>query len=74
MLAKKSGLPILPFAIRPKSFWTVSTWDKLVIPKPFTTAVVSVMPPIEVSADSDEDEQQAKLAELQSALERLSPG
>ncbi len=72
MLAKKSGFPILPFAIRPQKYWTVNSWDKLVIPKPFTTAIVTIEKPIEVSADASEAEQEVKLVELQSTLDRLA--
>lgn len=35
-LALKSKLPILLINYKPKKYWQVNSWDKFVIPKPFT--------------------------------------
>lgn len=73
LLAKKTGHPILPFAITPRSFWSVSkSWDALRIPKPFTRARVELAPPIFVPADASEATMEARLAELQAALDGLT--
>lgn len=73
LLAKKTGHPILPFAITPRSFWSVTkSWDALRIPKPFTRARVEMAAPIYVPADADEAMMDARLAELQTALDGLT--
>jgi lysophospholipid acyltransferase (LPLAT)-like uncharacterized protein len=72
LLAKKTGRPVLPFAVCPERFWRLGSWDRLQIPRPFTPAVVRLAPPIHVPADADERALEALRAELQSALEALS--
>jgi lysophospholipid acyltransferase (LPLAT)-like uncharacterized protein len=71
LLAKKSGSPILPFLLEGRSYWTVNSWDKLQIPRPFTRAIMIYGRPIEVGEDSTEAEFDKKLAELQSSLDNL---
>jgi lysophospholipid acyltransferase (LPLAT)-like uncharacterized protein len=72
LLAKKSGHPIMPVTMALKSYWTVSSWDKFQIPKPFTKARVYVAPPIRVAADADEETLNTKRDELQDTLDDLT--
>ena len=71
LLAKRTGEPMLPFSIETKSHWTINSWDKLRIPKPFTQAKVYFGEPIFVSKDADDVELENKRLELQSALDQL---
>lgn len=71
ILAKKTGNPIMPFIVEPKNFWQANSWDKMHVPKPFTRALTIIGEPIYVASDATEDEVTAKLAELQSSLDRL---
>ena len=71
-LAKRTGNPMLPFSIEPKSYWTINSWDKLRIPKPFTRAKAYFGEPIFVAKDADDDELEQKRLELQDALKELS--
>lgn len=72
LLAKKSGHPIVPVTMALERFWTVPSWDKFQIPKPFTRARVYVAQPIYVAAHADENEINAKQTELQATLEELN--
>lgn len=72
LLAKKTGHPILPFAITAKKFWEVNSWDRSQVPKPFTRARVGIAPPIFVPPDASDDELEAKRNELQQALDDLN--
>ena len=72
LLAKKTGRPVLPFAVAPERCWRLGSWDRLQIPTPFTPAVVRIAPPIHVAADADDAALEAKRAELQRALDGLS--
>lgn len=71
LLAKKTGNPIMPFLIEPKSYWQARSWDDLQIPKPFTRALLIIGKPIYVAADATADEVAAKLGELQASLDEL---
>ena len=71
LLAKKTGRPVLPFAVEPERRRTLSSWDHMQIPKLFTRALVSVAAPVWVPADADDATLEAKRDELQRALEDL---
>jgi lysophospholipid acyltransferase (LPLAT)-like uncharacterized protein len=71
LLAKKTGNPIVPFVVEPRRYWQIRSWDKMKIPMPFTTALVSFGEPIYVDAGAGDDQIAGKLNDLQSALERL---
>jgi lysophospholipid acyltransferase (LPLAT)-like uncharacterized protein len=71
LLAKKTGSPMLIFSVEAKSYWTVNSWDKMQIPKPFAKAAVLIADPIYVPANANADVMQEKLAEVQAALDKL---
>jgi hypothetical protein len=66
-LAEMSGFPIIPAMIECKNFWTINSWDKLQIPKPFTNAKVFVGKPIFVN----EEEIENKRKEMQKQLDEF---
>jgi lysophospholipid acyltransferase (LPLAT)-like uncharacterized protein len=71
LLAKKTGNPLVPFSVECERFWTIGSWDRLQIPKPFTRARFVIAAPIDVSRAADENEIERKRHELQDALNRL---
>ena len=71
VLAAKTGNPILPFSVECAKYWTVKSWDRLQIPKPFTKARFIVGTPLWINGSSSEDDLAAKLTELQNALDDL---
>ena len=72
LLAKKSGHPVLPVTIALARYWTLPSWDKFQIPKPFTRAKVFVAEPIDVPAGADEETLNRKRDELQRTLDELT--
>jgi lysophospholipid acyltransferase (LPLAT)-like uncharacterized protein len=54
-LAQLSGVPVVPIAFAAKRAWIMRTWDKFVLPWPFTRVVLQVgepfMPPRKASAE-----------------------
>lgn len=50
-LAARSGLPVAPVAARPASGWRARSWDRFIVPKPFTVVHVEFTPPIDVPSD-----------------------
>ncbi len=71
LLAKKTGNPMVPFVIEAENFWTIKSWDRLQIPKPFTRANVIVGEPIYVDSDAKDDALEAKRQELQESMDAL---
>ena len=72
LLAKKTGQAVLPFGVNAERFWSLKSWDRMQIPKPFSRVRVRFAPPVYVAADADEAALDAKRDELQRALERVS--
>lgn len=68
LLAKKTGNPLMPFVVENKHYWTVKSWDRLQIPKPFTRVRVKIAEPIYVSPEADIENE---LAMLQRSLDSL---
>ena len=52
-LAGATGYPILPYHIESNRHWTLRSWDKTQIPKPFSTVVLVIGTPIKVSGTDD---------------------
>jgi lysophospholipid acyltransferase (LPLAT)-like uncharacterized protein len=73
LLAKKTGQAVLPFGVNAERFWSLKSWDRMQIPKPFSRVRVRFAPPINVPAEADESTLNAKRDELQRALEQVSP-
>ncbi len=71
LLAKKTGNPMVPFVVETKNFWTIKSWDRLRIPRPFSRANVIVGEPIYVDADARDDALETKRLELQASLDAL---
>ncbi len=71
LLAKKTGNPMMPFVVEAEKFWTINSWDKLRIPKPFTRARVFIAEPVYVAAEASEIEIENKRLELQAKLDEL---
>ena len=72
LLASKTGNPMVPFVLQPRSFWTLKSWDRMQIPRPFTRCLVSVAEPIYVQADASSDVIEGKRRELEGVLLRLN--
>jgi lysophospholipid acyltransferase (LPLAT)-like uncharacterized protein len=71
VLARATGAPMVAFHIALKDAWVLNTWDRLMIPKPFSRALMRVSKKILVPADADEASRQLYQQELQAALERV---
>jgi hypothetical protein len=67
-LARSSGHAILPFHAEADRAWTIASWDRAQIPKPFAAISLCIAEPLTVAPDEDVD---AALARLQAALEAI---
>ena len=69
-LAQMTGAPIGAFHLEPERAWTIPSWDRFLIPKPFTRICVSWARATRVPADLDAENFEPKREELNAALER----
>ena len=61
-LAQVSGQPIVPFHAEATRYWTVRSWDRTQIPKPFARVVMGVGEPLVIAAGADLDAARHALA------------
>ena len=67
-LAQMTGFPAGAFYLLPERTWQVKSWDRLLVPKPFSRVIVTFMRGIPV--DRDATDLEPLRLELQDALER----
>ncbi len=71
-LAKATGHPVLPFHLEASRYWTLNSWDRTQIPRPFSTVSIAVGTPFYVPSDADDavmEEARHRLDERLQALE-----
>lgn len=70
LLARITGVPVGCFYIHLQSAWILNSWDRMMIPKPFSRALLYVSAPISVPADADDQHMKALHQQMQETLER----
>jgi len=68
-LAQVTGAPIGCFHLEPEHAWTMRSWDRFLVPRPFTRIVVSWGPWTRVAGDLASEEFEPKREELNAAIE-----
>jgi lysophospholipid acyltransferase (LPLAT)-like uncharacterized protein len=68
-LAQMTGAPIGAFHLQPEHAWVIGSWDRFLVPKPFTRICVSWGPWTHVPSDLAPEEFEPKREELNAAIE-----
>src|SRR5437870_9562863 len=71
-LAKATGNPVVPFHIEADRSWSMNSWDRTQIPKPYATIAIAIGEPFDVPKDADApaiDRARRSLEERLQALE-----
>lgn len=69
-LAQTTGAPIGAFHLQPERAWTLRSWDRFMVPMPFTRIVVSWARSTRVPVDLRAEKFEPKREELNVAIER----
>jgi lysophospholipid acyltransferase (LPLAT)-like uncharacterized protein len=69
-LAQITGAPIGAFHLQPEHAWTIGSWDRFLIPKPFTRICVSWAQWTHGPTNLAQEEFESKREELNAAIER----
>jgi hypothetical protein len=69
-LAQLTGAPIGAFHLQPERAWVMKSWDRFLIPKPFTRICVSWAQWTHVPRDLCAEQFESRRQELNAALER----
>ena len=72
LLARNTQVPIVCFHLALERKWTLNSWDKTMIPKPFTRAYMRISRLIPVPANLDDAGMQSFQSELQATLDRVT--
>jgi lysophospholipid acyltransferase (LPLAT)-like uncharacterized protein len=72
-LARVTGHPVLPFHLEADRHWTLKSWDRTQIPKPYATVAISMGEPFDVPADADAAGIESARQELEGRLRALEP-
>ncbi len=72
LLARETGLPMAAFYVALSNAWVLKTWDEMLIPKPFSKALVRASAKMYVSKAATDAEMAEHHTNLQNALERVT--
>ena len=67
-LARMTGCPVVPFAFEAEHSWRLKSWDRFIIPKPFSRAVFVYGNPIKVPRHGGPE----YLKQIQAELDRIT--
>ena len=70
-LAQATGNPVLPFHLEADRHWSLRSWDRTQIPKPFATVALAVGEPFDVLPGGDEKTIERARGELETRLTAL---
>ncbi len=71
VLSRLTGVRIIAFHIAVERAWTLGTWDRMILPKPFSRAFVHFSAPLLVPHDANETQMERWRQQLQRTLERV---
>jgi len=71
-IAGITGAPVIPLAFDANHKWILNSWDRFVLPLPFTRCTVNSGDPIQVPRRIDEESLQEKQMELERILNQLT--
>ena len=71
MLSQMTKAPMLPIACAAKNAWYLGSWDRFMIPKPFTKVVVAVGDVVNVSAEQSSKDLSPVQNQMEQAINSL---
>jgi lysophospholipid acyltransferase (LPLAT)-like uncharacterized protein len=72
LLSRASALPMAAFYVALSDAWVLNTWDAMMIPKPYSKALVRFSAKMRVPAEADDAQMAEFHQQLQAALERVT--
>ena len=72
VLAQTAKVPLVPISYAASKRWRLRSWDRMIVPKPFSRLTVAIGQPIEYPDRLDEDQLEAARQELETRLNALT--
>jgi len=70
-LAQKSGATVLPMNLEYSGSWRLGSWDRFIIPKPFSKVRVLISRPLRVKSTTTPDEFETERLRVQNVMMSL---
>src|SRR5687768_6313048 len=70
-LARATGNPVLPFHLEASRHWSLRSWDRTQIPKPFSTVALAIGEALHVRRDASDGEVEDARVDLETRLMAL---
>ncbi len=70
-IAQHAGLPIVPTITSGQSCWTFNSWDRFMVPKPFSRVIIRFGTAVEVPEKLDDEKFKAMQKKLEMRLRKL---
>jgi lysophospholipid acyltransferase (LPLAT)-like uncharacterized protein len=71
LLARTSGAPVVPMACAASAAWRLRTWDRQLLPRPFSRVAIVVGEPFTVPSGASDEELERHRAHLEEQLDAL---
>lgn len=68
LLAQLTQSPMLPIAYTASRYWELKTWDKFIIPKPFSRIIIAVGEPHNISKKLNAEEMEEERVKMESDM------
>jgi len=72
MLAKKTGYPIIPVTYSAERMKVFSSWDRFILPRPFTKCRMIYGDPVYVPADADPNGEEESRVRLEAEMNKIT--
>lgn len=73
-IAQRSGAPIVPMSYSTEKKWQLSSWDGMLVPKPFSRGVIILGAPVRVAPDEDQEHARLRVQEALNAITEQADG
>jgi lysophospholipid acyltransferase (LPLAT)-like uncharacterized protein len=71
-MSQKTGAPIYPIGFVPERYWEFNTWDRFIVPKPFSRCIIYCGEPLFVPKGIDESQFEEWKDTIAAALHRAN--
>lgn len=72
VLAQTTGAPVLPLGFAADRPWHLGSWDRLIVPRPFSRVTIAIGEPMAVDASLDSEALEARRRELEAEVDRVT--
>ncbi len=62
-LAQQAGITVLPVSYSVQDRWIIPSWDRMIVPRPFSRGVVVFGEPLRISPEEDRNEARVRIQE-----------